>query len=938
VPSLGHYLQPRFHLLWRSHSDEITASNGDQGFSRLAGKVYADYAGCPPYAETLVRSVTTDLLSEIYGNPHSEAGWPAGASTAAMDRLRFATLAMCEANPEEYCCILTSGATAALKLLAHTFPWSHESVFVHLNDNHTSVLGMREVAASRGATTATLSPSAIVDVLNEQGDGVDTEFAGSKESREENGNRNTRNRSNNDACHLFAFPLESNFAGVRYSERLSSAVQNGKLHIESHGIKYHDICAGNANAALPQTLHSTHPSSGGVHRDHHQQCDGHLPPGHWLVVLDAAKACGTRPPNLSRHPADFVALSYYKIFGMPTGLGALLVRRDALAILQRNYFGGGTVSSVLADERTHVLRPSAAGFEDGTLPFLSIPAALRGFEELSARGGFHAVESAGMSAARRLALYLRGLRHANGMPVVRLYGLWTASETEMETRGNDTAPTSSEYSTPQEEQRDPSIVTSTIYAGQGPVVTFNVLSSDGDWIGHRVVERIASLEGIFLRSGVMCNPGACRESLEVSVEEMKSWYVEHKRVCWDDRDLINGKPTGAVRVSFGYASKLHDADIIAECIARHFRVSNQPNENQEVDGAPSFTADSRNGVGDETQYHVQRLYVYPVKSCAAFRVTTSWPLGPHGLLFDRQWAVVDMEGRPLTLRRCPALARIAPAIDLKTNVLKLYAKNCKNDITVPLPQVYGTRHALGRPDDVLDPGNSGLCLDKSTCVEVCGRGVHSSGCANSLVRASAWLSNVLELPCRLEQVVLDGGTARHSFANDAALLLVNSVSLHRLQRLSKKTQESQETFASRFRPNIVISPSSSTACSMPAMRHDVSCQQSGDTATKAHIMDPYPEEMWGHVRIGGVTLEVQGPCPRCDVICMDPSSGLRCGSEPLLALANDRRRTGSRGRLCFGVLANAATGSHGGDTSLESAVSSLGTLKIGQAVETFMKK
>lgn len=43
-------------------------------------------------------------------------------------------------------------------------------------------------------------------------------------------------------------------------------------------------------------------------------------------------------------------LSYYKIFGYPTGLGALLLRRSALPLLAgRRYFGGGTVDMSCAD-------------------------------------------------------------------------------------------------------------------------------------------------------------------------------------------------------------------------------------------------------------------------------------------------------------------------------------------------------------------------------------------------------------------------------------------------------------------------------------------------------------------------------------------------------------------------------------------------------------
>jgi len=54
---------------------------------------------------------------------------------------------------------------------------------------------------------------------------------------------------------------------------------------------------------------------------------------------------------------DFVAVSFYKIFGYPTGLGALLVHNGpAATVLHKNYFGGGTVEVVLARNRHHVFK------------------------------------------------------------------------------------------------------------------------------------------------------------------------------------------------------------------------------------------------------------------------------------------------------------------------------------------------------------------------------------------------------------------------------------------------------------------------------------------------------------------------------------------------------------------------------------------------------
>ncbi len=50
------------------------------------------------------------------------------------------------------------------------------------------------------------------------------------------------------------------------------------------------------------------------------------------VLLDAAAFLPTCALSLRTHRPEFVALSFYKLFGHPTGLGALVARRDALAL------------------------------------------------------------------------------------------------------------------------------------------------------------------------------------------------------------------------------------------------------------------------------------------------------------------------------------------------------------------------------------------------------------------------------------------------------------------------------------------------------------------------------------------------------------------------------------------------------------------------------
>jgi selenocysteine lyase/cysteine desulfurase len=65
----------------------------------------------------------------------------------------------------------------------------------------------------------------------------------------------------------------------------------------------------------------------------------------YAVLLDAAAFAPTNALRLDVVRPDFVALSFYKMFGYPTGVGALIVRREALAALERPWFAGGRWNS-----------------------------------------------------------------------------------------------------------------------------------------------------------------------------------------------------------------------------------------------------------------------------------------------------------------------------------------------------------------------------------------------------------------------------------------------------------------------------------------------------------------------------------------------------------------------------------------------------------------
>ena len=66
----------------------------------------------------------------------------------------------------------------------------------------------------------------------------------------------------------------------------------------------------------------------------------------YYTLLDAAALAPTSSFSLSRTPADAVAISFYKMFGYPTGVGALIAKKSFLEKLQRPWFAGGTVDVV----------------------------------------------------------------------------------------------------------------------------------------------------------------------------------------------------------------------------------------------------------------------------------------------------------------------------------------------------------------------------------------------------------------------------------------------------------------------------------------------------------------------------------------------------------------------------------------------------------------
>ena len=62
---------------------------------------------------------------------------------------------------------------------------------------------------------------------------------------------------------------------------------------------------------------------------------------------------------------------------------------------------------------------------------------------------------------------------------------------------------------------------------------------------------------------------------------------------------------------------------------------------------------------------ISALYVYPVKSCRGIELASS-PLVERGLARDREWMIVDGEGRFVTQREIPRLALVEPSLTAET--------------------------------------------------------------------------------------------------------------------------------------------------------------------------------------------------------------------------------------------------------------------------------
>jgi molybdenum cofactor sulfurtransferase len=762
-----------------------------------ADTTYLDHAGTTLYAKSLIERFSADMISNLYGNPHSGSA-SSQLSTRRIEDIRLRLLGLSKADPDEFDVVFVANATAGIKLVLEAFRDQEEGFWYgYHRDSHTSLVGLREAASQHRCFAS------------------DTEV----EQWLLNGTASTQ------AMGLFAYPAQSNMNGRRLPLNWSHRVRTEKKE-------------GNRQV---------------------------------YTLLDAAALVSTSPLDLSDAGTapDFTVFSLYKMFGFPD-LGALIVRKASAHVFnKRRYFGGGTVDMVVClKEEWHAKKSETLHdrLEDGTLPIHSIMAldsAMSVHDELF--GSLERVSRHTAVLAKKLYDGLAALRHGNAVGVCQVY-------------------------------KDPSATYGDAKT-QGPIVAFNIQNSSGGWVSNGEVERLSAVKNFQLRTGGLCNPGGIASSLGLAPWEMKENFSAGQR-CGNDNDIMRSKSTGMIRVSLGAMSTASDVHAFIDFV-REFFV--QP-ESQWPSCSPVAALDGKPPTS--SSFHVESLIIYPVKSCAGWKVPadTAWEVRREGLAWDREWCLVHQgTGVALSQKRYPKMALIRPSIDLDEGILRIrfadafQTPTSPSEVTVPL----SGNPTMFSDASLFDQKSTKVCGDSISAktykskelstffsqalgvachlarFPAVGSGMDST---SSLRHAKAHLQQH-QIPARMQVPGAFPDAAPHPAAvsvrrpillsNESPILTISRSSLNRLNELIK-AEGGKAAQAEVFRANIIVAE---------------------DLASTPGSEQPYAEDRWRYMQIGRQYFQMLGSCRRCQMVCVDQNTAEK-NEEPFVTLSKTRRFDG----------------------------------------------
>lgn len=400
-------------------------------------------------------------------------------------------------------------------MIGETFPWSKGSLFRYLRENHNSVLGIREYVLARGASFQSVDER-LVSSWTQSTTELDSPVP---------------DDGVNECYNLFAFPAEDNFAGVKYPLEWIKGIKEKST-----------------------------------------------PRSHWYTLLDAAAYVPSQPLDLSNIQPDYVVCSFYKMFGFPTGLGALIAKISATEILNKVFWGGGSVALATSKGNFHTLKCRPADrLEDGTVAFLDIISLKHGFGIIESLGGIEKIRAHVETLRKWLYEKLSSLRHSSGGPMVKIFGKHDVDHAE---------------------------------TVQGGILNMELLREDGTAYSYKSFEAEAAEAGFHIRTGIECNPGAAYNYIGVLESEIEQLAGE-KEGCGDDLEYLDVRrpennsiprtldsdevlyalegsnvsvghpaevgmrwikiPLGSIRVSLGYMSTFEDCAAFADFMENNYK-------------------------------------------------------------------------------------------------------------------------------------------------------------------------------------------------------------------------------------------------------------------------------------------------------------------------------------------------------------------------------
>lgn len=395
-------------------------------------------------------------------------------------------------------------------------------------------------------------------------------------------------------------------AKVEYLE----TIQYGGFHEEGamKAMKEHDPSSGNAASLFILTGQS---NITGIRPNTHILASAKAH-GYSTLIDAAALASSTRISLRNQPFADAIVVSFYKMFGYPTGVGALIAKKDFLGQLERRWFSGGTVDFVQAPgSLTLHAKDLTARFEEGTLNYGALSAIAPGLDLLQAHmpsmtlrlPALHHYLHAALESLVYPGTDVHLVQvHTKLRPFPKYrptFTKFTGEDPLESSSGSENAsilcgpslssifapmlsPTQTEafkkFLTGLPSPRLPTssftpalprlpvtvelpVLEKSADPGQGYVVSCTFHASDGTVIPLSSVSRLASASGISLRTGCVCNPGGSAalrgKHIQERMEELSKFGedVELKEVC----TVVGGlRSAGVVRLSLGMVSNFED--------------------------------------------------------------------------------------------------------------------------------------------------------------------------------------------------------------------------------------------------------------------------------------------------------------------------------------------------------------------------------------------